>query len=207
MPKVEVYNIEGKAVGSIELSENIFGAEVNHALIHQVVKAQLANRRQGTKGTLTRSEVSGGGIKPFRQKGTGRARQGSTRAPQWTHGGIVFAPKARDFRMAIPKKMRRAALKGVLTSKVADEQFTVVDQFNIAAPKTKEMAKALDNLKATKRVLLVLPGKDEVVERAVRNIPNVQTAYINTLNVLDVLNADSFVITQDAVRLVEEVYA
>ncbi|MBC8531609.1 50S ribosomal protein L4 [Gehongia tenuis] len=207
MPKVALLNINGDAVGEIELSDEIFAVEVNEHVLHQVVKAQLANRRQGTQSALTRSEVSGGGIKPWRQKGSGRARQGSTRSPQWRHGGIVFAPKPRSYRMEVPKKVRRLAMKSALSSKVNDSELVVLDQLNLDAPKTKEMVKVLNNLKAERKVLLVLPEKDEVVERAARNLPNVKMLYVNTLNVYDILNYDKFIATKAAVEKIQEVYA
>ena len=207
MPKVALLNINGDAVGEIELSDEIFAVEVNEHVLHQVVKAQLANRRQGTQSAMTRSEVSGGGIKPWRQKGSGRARQGSTRSPQWRHGGIVFAPKPRSYRMEVPKKVRRLAMKSALSSKVNDSELVVLDQLNLDAPKTKEMVKVLNNLKAERKVLLVLPEKDEVVERAARNLPNVKMLYVNTLNVYDILNYDKFIATKAAVEKIQEVYA
>lgn len=207
MPKVALYNMDGASVGEIELNDGVFGIEVNKDALYQVVKMQLANKRQGTQSALTRAEVSGGGIKPWRQKGTGRARAGSSRSPLWTHGGVIFAPKPRDYSYTLPRKIKRLAMKSALSSKVQDNQIIVMESLALAQAKTKEMAKVLSNLKADKKVLLVIPGKDETVERAARNIPNVKLAFVNTLNVLDILNHDHFIITQDAARLVEEVYA
>jgi len=207
MPKVALYNTEGTTVGEIELKDEIFGVEINEALLHQVVKVQLANKRQGTQSALTRAEVRGGGIKPWRQKGTGRARHGSIRSPIWIKGGVVFAPKPRDYRMALPKKMKRLAMKSALSSKVVDNDIIVLESLELSQPKTKEMANVLKNLKVDRKALLVLPGKNEVVERAARNIPGVKLAFVNTLNVLDILNYDKFIITKDAVQKVEEVYA
>ena len=182
MPKVAVYDISGKTVGEIELSDNTFGQEVNNHVLHEVVKAYLANQRQGTQSALTRSEVRGGGIKPWRQKGTGRARQGSTRAPQWRHGGVVFAPKPRDYTIRVNKKVKRLAMKSALSSKVQDTDLIVFNELNLAAPKTKEMVKALDAVKAD-RALIVLDGSNDTVERAARNIPGVKTTLVGTQNV------------------------
>lgn len=207
MPKVAVYNVEGAAIGEVELSDGIFAADINTHVIHQVVHAQLANKRQGTKSTLTRTEVAGGGKKPYRQKGTGRARQGSTRAPQWIKGGVVFAPKPRDFSVVVPKKVKRLALKGALTSKVNEESFIVVDALNLPAAKTKEMIKVLGNLKLDGKSLIVTDGPDATVSRAAGNIPNVQTTLVNTLNVLDILRSDKMLVTKDALAKIEEVYA
>jgi len=207
MPIVALYNTDGSQVGEITLSENIFGIEINEAVLHQVVKAQLANKRQGTQSALTRAEVRGGGIKPWKQKGTGRARQGSIRAPQWVKGGVVFAPKPRDYRINVPKKIRRLAMKSALTSKVIDHNIIVLEGITLTQAKTREMVKVLENLKIDQKVLMVLPEKNAEVERAARNIPNIKTVLVNTLNVLDILNYDKFVITQEAVQKVEEVYA
>ncbi|MGI6706102.1 MAG: 50S ribosomal protein L4 [Clostridia bacterium] len=207
MPKVALYNIEGNQVGEIELRDDVFGVEVNESVLHQVVRAQLANKRQGTQSALTRAEVRGGGAKPWRQKGTGRARHGSIRSPQWTKGGVVFAPKPRDYRIEIPKKVKRLALKSALSSKVAQNNIIVLDSLELAQAKTKEMVKVLKNLNLNEKVLLVLPEKDETVERASRNLPGVKTLLVNTLNVLDILNYDKFIITQEAAKKVEEVYA
>ncbi|MDD3613824.1 MAG: 50S ribosomal protein L4 [Caldicoprobacterales bacterium] len=206
MPKVALYSMDGTAVGDIDLSDDIFGVEVNHHVMHQVVKMQLANKRQGTQSALTRAEVRGGGAKPWRQKGTGRARHGSIRSPIWRKGGVVFAPKPRSYRYSLPKKVRRLAMKSALSSKVNEEAILVLDSLELKEAKTKEMAKVLDNFNINKKALIVLEGKNETVERAARNIPGVKLAYVNTLNVLDILNYDNFVITQDAVKKVEEVY-
>jgi large subunit ribosomal protein L4 len=206
MPKVALYSMDGTAVGDIDLSDDIFGVEVNHHVMHQVVKMQLANKRQGTQSALTRAEVRGGGAKPWRQKGTGRARHGSIRSPIWRKGGVVFAPKPRSYRYSLPKKVRRLAMKSALSSKVNEEAILVLDSLELKEAKTKEMAKVLDNFNINKKALIVLEGKNETVDRAARNIPGVKLAYVNTLNVLDILNYDNFVITQDAVKKVEEVY-
>ncbi len=190
MPKVAVYNLQGSQTGEIELSDTLFAADINKAVIHQVVRAQLANKRQGTKCTLTRTEVRGGGKKPYRQKGTGRARQGSIRSPQFNKGGVVFAPKPRSFRIAVPKKMKRLALEGVLTDKVVCNNFVVVENLALEAPKTKEMVKVLGNLKlAQSKTLIVTAEPDETVARAAGNIPAVATSLVNTINVVDVLKA------------------
>ena len=207
MPKVALYNMEGASVGEIELKDEVFGVEVNQDVLYQVVKMQLANKRQGTQSALTRAEVRGGGAKPWRQKGTGRARHGSTRSPIWIKGGVVFAPKPRDYSYTLPKKIKRLAMKSALSSKVQNDNIIVMESLALPQAKTKEMVKVLKNLNVDNKVLLVLPGKDEIVERAARNLPNVKLAFVNTLNVLDILNYDRFMITQDAVRLVEEVYA
>lgn len=206
MPQVAVYNMDGQQVGQIELSESIFGAEVNTHVLHTVVKAQLANQRQGTQSALTRSEVSGGGIKPWRQKGTGRARQGSIRAPQWRKGGVVFAPKPRSYHQDVNRKVKRLAMKSALSSKVAENQLLVLDSLELAAPKTREMVKLLKNLDVNSKALVVLTGPDAEVERAARNLPGIKTTRVGTLNVLDILNHDKFIITRDAVGKVEEVY-
>ena len=206
MPKVALYNTEGVSVGEIELKDSVFGTPVNQDVLHQVVKMQLANKRQGTQSTLTRSEVRGGGIKPWRQKGSGRARHGSSRSPIWIKGGVVFAPKPRDYSYTLPKKIKRLAMKSALSAKVQDQQIIVMDALALPASKTKEMAKVFKNLKLDRKVLLVLHTKDETVERAARNIPGVKLAFVNTLNVLDILSHDHFMITQDAARMVEEVY-
>ena len=207
MPKVALYNTEGATVGEIELKDEIFGVEINEALLHQAVKIQLANKRQGTQSALTRAEVRGGGAKPWRQKGTGRARHGSIRSPIWVKGGVAFAPKPRSYRMSMPKKMKRLAMKSALSSKVVNDNIIVLESLELSQPKTKEMANILKNLNVDRKALLVLPGKDETVERAARNIPGVKLAFVNTLNVLDILNYDKFIITKEAVQKVEEVYA
>ena len=206
MANVSVYNIEGKEVGSIELNDAVFGVEVNEHLVHMAVVNQLANNRQGTQSAKTRSEVSGGGRKPWRQKGTGHARQGSTRAPQWTGGGIVFAPKPRDYSMKMNKREKQIAIKSALTSKVQDSKLIVVDEFKLDEIKTSKFAQILDNLKAPK-ALVVTKDKDEKVVLSARNIPTVKTTMTNSINVYDILKYDSLVITKDAVAAIEEVYA
>ena len=206
MPKVAVYDITGKAVGEIELSDNIFGQEVNANVLHEVVKAYLANQRQGTQSALTRAEVSGGGIKPWRQKGTGRARQGSTRSPQWRHGGVVFAPKPRDYTIRVNKKVKRLAMKSALSSKVLDTDLIVFNELNLAAAKTKEMVKTLEAVKADK-ALIVLPESNETVERAARNIPGVKTTLVGTLNVYEILKYRKLILTEASVKKIEEVYS
>jgi len=207
MPKVALYDITGNQIGDVELNDDIFGVEVNTHVMYEAVKNYLANQRQGTQSAKTRADVRGGGKKPWRQKGTGRARQGSIRSPQWKGGGVVFAPKPRDYSYKIPKKVKRLALKSALTSKVQDQEIIVVDRLVLEQPKTKEMIKVLSNLNASKKTLIVIPEKDEAVLRAAANIPGVKTAYVNTINVYDILNCDSFLITKDAVNKVEEVYA
>jgi large subunit ribosomal protein L4 len=207
MPKVALYNIEGASVGEIELKDEVFGVEVNKDALYQVVRMQQANKRQGTQSALTRAEVRGGGAKPWRQKGTGRARHGSIRSPIWIKGGVVFAPKPRDYSYTVPKKIRRLALKSALSSKVENNTIIVMDSLELPEAKTREMVKVLKNLRVEDKALLVIPGKNETVERAARNLPNVKLTYVNTLNVLDILKYNRFIITQDAVRLVEEVYA
>ena len=206
MAKVSVYNIEGKVVGDMELNDAVFGVEVNTHLVHQAVVLQLANKRQGTQSAKTRSEVSGGGRKPWRQKGTGHARQGSTRSPQWTGGGVVFAPKPRDYSMKMNKREKQIAIKSALTSKVQDSKLIVVDEFKLDEIKTSKFAQILDNLKAPK-ALVVTKDKDEKVVLSARNIPTVKTTMTNSINVYDILKYDSLVITKDAVAAIEEVYA
>ena len=206
MANVSVYNIEGKEVGTIDLNDAVFGVEVNEHLVHMAVVSQLANNRQGTQKAKTRSEVSGGGRKPWRQKGTGHARQGSTRAPQWTHGGVVFAPKPRDYSFKLNKKVKRLALKSALTTKVNDGKFVVVDEINLPEMKTKEMVKVLNNLNVNKS-LVVLEDANEKAVVAARNIPTVKTASVSTINVYDILKYDSVVVTKAAVEKIEEVYA
>ena len=206
MPSVALYNIAGQEIGTVKLSDEIFAHEVNQAALHTVVRAYLANQRQGTQSALTRAEVSGGGIKPWRQKGTGRARQGSTRSPQWRHGGVVFAPKPRDYRVSVNKKVKRLAMKSALSSKVNDGSLVVFDALELAAPKTKEMIKVLDAVKVNK-ALVVLPEKDETVERATGNIPNVKTTLVGTLNVYEILKYDTLILTKDSLAKIEEVYA
>lgn len=207
MPKAAVYNLSGEQVSEMELKDSVFGVEINEHAMHQVVKNQLANKRQGTKSTLTRSEVRGGGRKPWRQKGTGRARHGSIRSPIWVGGGVTFAPKSRDFSYTLPKKLRRVAMKSALSSKVAEEQIRVVEELKLDAPKTKEMANILKSLAVGKKALIVITDNDEAIVRSAKNIPGVQTISVNTLNVYDILKYDHFIITKDAVQRVEEVYA
>lgn len=206
MAKVSVYNIEGKEVGTIDLNDAVFGVEVNEHLVHMAVVQQLANKRQGTQKAKTRSEVRGGGRKPWRQKGTGHARQGSIRAPQWTGGGVVFAPVPRDYSVKMNRKERLAALKSVLSAKVQDNKLIIVDDLKFDAIKTKEMQNVLNNLKAEK-ALVVTPAVDQKVVLSARNIPEVQTATVNTINVYDVINHSTLVLTKDAVASIEEVYA
>ena len=206
MANVSVYNIEGKEVGTIELNDAVFGVEINEHLVHMAVVSQLANKRQGTQSAKTRSEVSGGGRKPWRQKGTGHARQGSTRSPQWTGGGVVFAPKPRDYSMKMNKREKQIAIKSALTSKVLDSKFIVVDEFALEEVKTSKFAKILANLNAPK-ALVVTKDKDEKVILSARNIPTVKTTMTNSINVYDILKYDSLVITKDAVAAIEEVYA
>lgn len=206
MPKVGLFNKEGQKVGDIELAESVFGAEVNAAALHQVVVAQLANKRQGTQSAKTRSEVSGGGIKPWRQKGTGRARQGSIRAPQWIHGGVVFAPKPRDYRISVPKSMRRVALKSALSSKVADNEIFVLENLEYDVPKTKEVVKLINTL-GVKKALIVVAESNQNVYKSVRNIEGITVIPANNINVYDILKYDNFIITKEAVSKIEEVYA
>ncbi|MDO4492937.1 MAG: 50S ribosomal protein L4 [Clostridia bacterium] len=205
MPNVNVYDITGKAVGTIELSENIFGQEPNTAVLHEVVKAQLANKRQGTQSALTRAEVRGGGIKIYKQKGTGRARHASNRAPLFTHGGVVFAPKPRDYSIRVNKKVKRLAMKSALSSKVLENEIVVFNNLDIAAAKTKEMVKVLKAVEAEK-ALIVLPESDEKVERAAHNIEGVKTTLVGTLNVFEILKYKKLVLTEAAVKKIEEVY-
>lgn len=205
MPNVALYNIAGQSIGELELKESIFGIEPNASALHAVVKAYLANQRQGTQSALTRAEVRGGGIKIYRQKGTGRARHSSNRAPIFTHGGVVFAPKPRDYRESVNKKVKRLAMKSALSFKVSDGDIIVYDALDIAAPKTKEMVKVL-NAMNVKKALVVLPEKDEIVERATSNIPGVKTTLVGTLNVYEILKYDTLILTKDAVAKIEEVY-
>ena len=206
MAKVSVYNMEGKQVGDIELNDAVFGVEVNNHLVHMAVVNQLANNRQGTQSAKTRSEVSGGGRKPWKQKGTGHARQGSTRAPQWTGGGVVFAPKPRDYSFKMNKKEKQLALKSALTSRVQENKFIVVDAIKLEEAKTKKFAEALNNLKVSK-ALVILNENDANVVRSAKNIPTVKTALTNTINVYDILKYDTVVIDKAAVATIEEVYA
>lgn len=206
MATVAVYNIEGKEVDKLELNDNVFGVEINEQLVHKAVVTQLANKRQGTQSAKTRSEVSGGGKKPWRQKGTGHARQGSIRAPQWKGGGVVFAPKPRDYSMKMNKREKQIAMKSVLTSKVQSSKLIVVDELKVDEIKTSRFVQILDNLKSPK-ALVVTKEKDEKVYLSARNIPTVKTALANTINVYDILKYESLVITKDAVAAIEEVYA
>ena len=206
MANVSVYNIEGKEVGSIELNDAVFGVEVNEHLVHMAVVNQLANNRQGTQSAKTRSEVSGGGRKPWRQKGTGHARQGSTRAPQWTGGGIVFAPKPRDYSFKMNKKEKRIALLSALSSKVADNKIVVLDEFKLDEIKTKKFAEVMNNLKVSK-ALVVLEGENKNVVLSGRNIPTVKVSATNEINTYDVLKYDTLVVTKAAVEKLQEVYA
>ena len=206
MLKVDVLDMKGKKVKDIELSENVFGIDVNDIVVHTALVNFLANQRQGTQSTKTRAEVRGGGRKPWRQKGTGRARQGSIRAPQWMKGGIALGPKPRSYKYAIPKKMRRLAIKSILTSKVEEKELIVVDKLELKEIKTKEMVKVLDNLK-TKKALIVLSEKNLNVQASARNIENIKTTLVNTINVFDLLKYDNLVITEEAIKKLEEVYA
>ncbi len=206
MANVSVYNMEGKEVGTINLSDAIFGVEVNEHLVHLAVVQQLANNRQGTQKAKTRSEVSGGGRKPWRQKGTGHARQGSTRSPQWTGGGVVFAPVPRDYSFKLNKKEKRAALKSALTSKVTDSKLIVIDELKLDEIKTKNFQAVMDNLNI-KKGLVVLAENDKNIVLSARNIPTVKTTLTSTINVYDVMNAGTVVLTKDAVSMIEEVYA
>lgn len=206
MANVSVYNMEGKEVGQIELNDSIFAVEVNEHLVHMAVVAQLANKRQGTQSAKTRAEVSGGGRKPWRQKGTGHARQGSTRSPQWTGGGVVFAPKPRDYSFKMNRKEKALAIKSALTSRVNEKKIFVLDELNFDEIKTKKMVSVLNNLNLNK-ALVVLGDKNENVQRSAKNIPTVRTALTNTINVYDILKYDSLVITKEAVAKIEEVYA
>ena len=207
MPKTALYNMEGAAIGEIELSDEIFAAEINEAAMHLVVRSYLAAQRQGTQSALTRGEVRGGGRKIYRQKGTGNARHHGNRAPQFKHGGVVFAPKPRDYYIAVPKKVRRLAFKSALTSKLNAEELIVVDALELKEAKTKFMAETLKKLNATRKALVVLPEKDENVVRATANLAEAKTAYVNTLNVYDILNAGKVILTKAAKESIEEVFA
>lgn len=207
MPNVKVLNMQGAAVGEIALADDVFGVEAHVSAMHTVVRAILNAQRQGTQSARTRTEVRGGGRKIYRQKGTGNARHHGNRAPQFTHGGVVFAPKPRDYVVNVPKKVRRLALKGALTSKVNDGEMIVLDKIALTAPKTREVAAILKNLGVEKTALLVLAGPDDTITRASANIAGLKTAYVNTINVLDILGNEKFIITEEAVKLVEEVYA
>lgn len=207
MSKVEVYNVCGEKVGELELLKEVFDVEIKKYAVHQVVVAQLANKRQGTHSAKTRSEVSGGGKKPWRQKGTGRARQGSIRAPQWIHGGVVFAPKPREYRMSISKSLRRVAITSVLTSKIKEKNLLVLNEISFDFPKTKEMLKIMSNLKIDSNMLLVTETSDKNVYRSGTNLQNVKVLPVNNINVYDLLKYDKLVITQGAVKKLEEVYS
>ena len=207
MPNVKVFDMAGKEVGEITLSDVIFGAEIKGAVLHAAVRTYLMNQRQGTQSTLTRSEVSGGGRKPWRQKGTGRARQGSTRSPQWTHGGIALGPKPRDYRIAMNKKTKRAALYSALSAKVAEGNLIVVDEIKCAEYKTKTIVNMLNALGAAKKSLIVLPEVDNFVVKSAANVPGVVTSLYSNINVYDILNAEKFIISKAAVEKLEEVFA
>ena len=207
MAKVALYNMEGTKTGDMEVSDAIFAAEVNKSVLHQVVVNYLANQRQGTQSTKTRTEVRGGGIKPWRQKGTGRARQGSIRAPQWIKGGIALGPKPRSYKYTVNKKERQLAVKSVLSSKVLENELVVVDSLPLNDIKTKEMVKALSNLKVEGKALIMLPEKNEKVQKSARNIEGVKTTLVETINVYDLLKYNKLVVTEDTVKKLEEVYA
>ncbi len=207
MPSINVLDMTGKKVGTVDLAESVFAVEPNEAVMHQMVVSYLANQRQGTQSALTRSEVSGGGKKPWRQKGTGRARQGSTRAPQWTHGGIVFAPKPRSYGFSVNKKVKRLAMKSALSAKAAESEIIVLDAIKLDEYKTKVVAEMLKAIGVDKKALIVLPEVDKKVIKSASNIKGVKTAQVNELNVYDILNADKLVIVKDAVSKIEEVYA
>ena len=207
MPQVTVFDMTGKSVGEMTLSDAIFGIEPNTSVMHAAVVNYLANQRQGTQSTLTRSEVSGGGRKPWKQKGTGRARQGSTRAPQWTHGGIALGPKPRDYSYELPKKVKRLALKSAFSAKVADNNLIVVDNIAVEGFKTKAVVEMLSKLGADKKALIVMPELDQKLIKSAANIPGVKTALVNTINVYDILNYDKFIVAKGALEKIEEVYA
>lgn len=207
MPKVAILDMQGKSVGDIELSDAIFGIEPNAAVMHHMVVNYLANQRQGTQSTLTRAEVSGGGKKPWKQKGTGRARQGSTRSPQWRHGGVVFAPKPRDYSFTVNKKVKRLAMKSAFSAKVQDASVIVLDSLNLSEYKTKTIVNMLSAVGSEKKALIVLPEVDKKAIKSASNIPGVKTAQVNELNVYDMLNANKLIIVKDAVAKIEEVYA
>ena len=207
MPKIDVYNMEGKKVSDVELNDNVFGIEPNEAVVHSVLVNYLANQRQGTQSTKTRSEVSGGGRKPWRQKGTGRARQGSIRAPQWVKGGIALGPRPRSYKYTVNKKERRLAIRSVLSSKVLENNLVVLDKAEMKEIKTQAMVRTLANLKVEGKTLILLPEKNENVQKSARNIKNVKTTLVNTINVYDLLKYNKLVVTLDAVKKLEEVYA
>lgn len=207
MPKIDVYNMEGKKVSDVELNDNVFGIEPNEAIVHSVLVNYLANQRQGTQSTKTRSEVSGGGRKPWRQKGTGRARQGSIRAPHWVGGGVALGPKPRSYNYTVNKKEKRLAIKSMLSSKVLENELVVVENLPLKEIKTKEMARILNNLKVEGKAVILLPEKDEVVQKSARNIEGVKTLQVGTINVYDLLKHKNLVVTEDTVKKLEEVYA
>ena len=207
MAKVTMLNMAGEAAGEIELNDDIFGIEINEFAVHEVIKNYLANQRQGTQSAKTRGEVRGGGRKPFRQKGTGRGRQGSSTSPNHVGGGVVFAPKPRDYSYSVPKKVKRLALKSALTSKVKENEIIVLDSLSFEAPKTKEMIKDLENVKAAKKALIVTSEKDENVVRSASNIPGVRTTIVSAMNTYEIINATSFIVTKDAVEKIQEVYS
>lgn len=207
MAKVTILNMAGAEAGSIELKDDIFGIEVNQYAVHEVIKNYLANQRQGTQSAKHRGEVRGGGRKPFRQKGTGRHRQGSSTDPTQVGGGVVFAPKPRDYRYTVSKKLKRLAMKSALSSKVEEKEIIVLDSLTFAAPKTKEMLKVLENVKAAKKALIIMADKDENVIKSAANIPGVKTALVSTMNVYEIINHTSFIITKDAINKIEEVYS
>lgn len=207
MAKVTMLNMAGEAVGDLELNDAVFGIEINEFAVHEVIKNYLANQRQGTQSAKTRGEVRGGGRKPFGQKGTGRGRQGSLTSPSHIGGGVVFAPKPRDYSYSVPKKVKRLALKSVLTSKVQENEIIVLDSLSFEAPKTKEMVKVLENIKAAKKAIIVMAEKDENVIRSAANIPGITTTIVSAMNTYEVLNATSFIVTKEAVQKIEEVYA
>jgi len=207
MPKVALLNVSGERIGEIELNENIFGVNINESVLHDAVKNYLANQRQGTQSAKTRAEVRGGGRKPWRQKGTGRARQGTIRAPHWVGGGVAFAPKPRDYRYELPKKVKRLAMKSALSSKVVTVNIIVLDELSMTMPKTKDMVNILKNLNIEKKALIVMGEKNDNIIRSASNIPGIRTTLVNTLNVYDVLNHEKFIVTKEAVHKIEEVYA
>ncbi len=206
MPKVDVLNVSGQRVGEIELSDSVFGIEVNQHVLYEAVKNYLANQRQGTQSAKTRAEVRGGGRKPYRQKGTGRARQGTLRAPNFVGGGVVFAPKPRDYSYKLPKKVKRLAIKSALSSKVQNDEMIVLEELTMDAPKTKDMVSILKNINTAKKTLIVLGDKNDNVVKSANNIPGVTTSLVNNINVYDILKYDTFVVTKEAVQKLEEVY-
>lgn len=206
MPKVDVLNVSGQRVGEIELNDSVFGIEVNQHVLYEAVKNYLANQRQGTQSAKTRAEVRGGGRKPYRQKGTGRARQGTLRAPNFVGGGVVFAPKPRDYSYKLPKKVKRLAIKSALSSKVQNDEMIVLEELTMDAPKTKDMVSILKNINTAKKTLIVLGDKNDNVVKSANNIPGVTTSLVNNINVYDILKYDTFVVTKEAVQKLEEVY-